>query len=102
MDVEFSQNGASGIITLNRPDALNALTLSMVRDMAPVLKIGRAIRRSNMSSLKGRVKRAFAPVVIFARCMIGGVPVTPRQPAFIAKNTRSTISSKHFPNPILP
>ena len=37
MDVEFSQNGASGIITLNRPDALNALTLSMVRDMTPVL-----------------------------------------------------------------
>ena len=38
MEVEFSQNGAGGIITLNRPDALNALTLSMVRDMAPVLE----------------------------------------------------------------
>ena len=25
MDVKFSQNGASGVITLNRPDALNAL-----------------------------------------------------------------------------
>ena len=37
MDVEFSQNGASGVITLNRPDALNALTLSMVRDMTPLL-----------------------------------------------------------------
>ena len=37
MDVEFSQNGASGVITLNRPDALNALTLSMVREMTPVL-----------------------------------------------------------------
>ena len=37
MDVEFSQNGASGVITLNRLDALNALTLSMVRDMTPVL-----------------------------------------------------------------
>ena len=38
MEVEFSQNGAGGIITLNRPDALNALTLSMVRDIAPVLE----------------------------------------------------------------
>ena len=37
MDVKFSHNGASGVITLNRPDALNALTLSMVRDITPVL-----------------------------------------------------------------
>ena len=37
MDVKFSQNGSSGVITLNRPDALNALTLSMVRDITPVL-----------------------------------------------------------------
>ena len=37
MDVTFAQNGASGVITLNRPAALNALTLSMVRDITPVL-----------------------------------------------------------------
>ncbi len=35
--VKFQQNGASGIITLNRPEALNALTLSMVRAMFPQL-----------------------------------------------------------------
>ncbi len=38
MNVEFTQSGAGGIITLNRPDALNALTLSMVRDIMPVLQ----------------------------------------------------------------
>ena len=38
MEVKFSRNGASGVITLNRPDALNALTLSMVRDITPVLQ----------------------------------------------------------------
>ncbi|MEC8565847.1 MAG: enoyl-CoA hydratase/isomerase family protein, partial [Pseudomonadota bacterium] len=38
MDVKFSQNSTSGVITLNRPDALNALTLSMVRDITQLLK----------------------------------------------------------------
>jgi enoyl-CoA hydratase len=38
-EVLFQQNGASGVITLNRPDALNALTLNMVRLMLPQLQI---------------------------------------------------------------
>ena len=36
-EVLFEQRGKSGIITLNRPDALNALTLNMVRLMKPML-----------------------------------------------------------------
>ena len=36
-EVLFEIVGKSGIITLNRPDALNALTLNMVRLMKPVL-----------------------------------------------------------------
>lgn len=37
-EVSFAQHGASGVITLNRPQALNALTLNMVRLMVPQLQ----------------------------------------------------------------
>ncbi len=36
-EVILSQVGSCGLITLNRPQALNALTLNMVREIAPVL-----------------------------------------------------------------
>ena len=36
-EVLFEKRGAMGLITLNRPEALNALTLNMVRLMKPVL-----------------------------------------------------------------
>lgn len=37
-EVIIRREGAAGIIHLNRPKALNALTLGMVRDIAPALK----------------------------------------------------------------
>ncbi|MGI9386515.1 MAG: enoyl-CoA hydratase/isomerase family protein [Methyloligellaceae bacterium] len=37
-EVLFSKAGAAGVITLNRPDALNAVTLGMVREMHPQLR----------------------------------------------------------------
>ena len=37
-EVLFERRGRAGLITLNRPDALNALTLSMVRRMHPQLQ----------------------------------------------------------------
>ncbi len=36
-DVLFSRQGNAGVVTLNRPEALNAVTLGMVRDMHPQL-----------------------------------------------------------------
>mgnify|MGYP003308555272 CR=1 FL=1 len=37
-EVFFEVKGSLGLITLNRPKALNALTLSMVREIHPKLK----------------------------------------------------------------
>ena len=37
-EVFFEVKGTLGLITLNRPKALNALTLSMVREIHPQLK----------------------------------------------------------------
>ena len=38
-EVFFEKKGSLGLITLNRPEALNALTLNMVRLIHPKLKI---------------------------------------------------------------
>ncbi len=37
-DILFERRGALGVATLNRPDALNALTLGMIRRLAPRLR----------------------------------------------------------------
>ena len=37
-EIFFEVKGTLGLITLNRPKALNALTLSMVREIHPQLK----------------------------------------------------------------
>ena len=37
-EILFDRKGAAGIVTLNRPHALNALTLAMVRALASKLR----------------------------------------------------------------
>ena len=46
--VKAEVNGALGVITLNRPEALNALNLPMVRDLTPkriAMAMGAALGR---------------------------------------------------------
>ena len=38
-EVFLEKKGSLGLITLNRPEALNALTLNMVREIYPKLKL---------------------------------------------------------------
>lgn len=40
-EVLLERRGCAGVITLNRPKALNALNLSMIRQIYPQLKVGR-------------------------------------------------------------
>ena len=44
-DILFERRGTAGIVTLNRPEALNALTHAMVRALTAQLAAGRTIRR---------------------------------------------------------
>ncbi|XP_015115719.1 3-hydroxyisobutyryl-CoA hydrolase, mitochondrial [Diachasma alloeum] len=56
-DVLFEEVGESGLITLNRPKALNALNLSMVRKIHPVLKKWESSK--NMVVIRGSGDKAF-------------------------------------------
>ena len=49
-EVFFEKKGSLGLITLNRPEALNALTLNMVRLIHPKLKIWEGFLRFAVSS----------------------------------------------------
>ena len=57
--VQFETKGNKGIITLNRPKALNALNLDMVRLIYPQLKKWESDSKMKMVILKGAGEKAF-------------------------------------------
>jgi enoyl-CoA hydratase len=59
-EVLFERRGAAGVITLNRPKALNALTLGMVRAMHPKLKEWAADDAVKLVIVEGAGGKAFS------------------------------------------
>ena len=55
----FERRGMSAASSLNRPKALNALTLPMIRAMTRSFAPGRRMRRSRRSCWPGRGEKAF-------------------------------------------
>jgi enoyl-CoA hydratase len=58
-EILFERRGAAGLITLNRPKALNALNLNMVSAMRAQLKIWAADPAVNCVVIRGAGERAF-------------------------------------------
>ena len=67
----ISQVGYAGIITLNRPEALNALTIAMVRDMSDSL-----IKWQDDDTVKLVIIRASAPRALCGRGCKRGCLIT--------------------------
>ncbi|HEX7775518.1 MAG TPA: enoyl-CoA hydratase/isomerase family protein [Parvibaculum sp.] len=59
-EVLFERRGGAGVITLNRPKALNALTLGMVRAMHPQLKAWAADDTVKLVIVEGAGGKAFS------------------------------------------
>ncbi|KQP59314.1 enoyl-CoA hydratase/isomerase family protein [Methylobacterium sp. Leaf112] len=58
-DILFERHGAVGLVTLNRPRALNALTLDMIRAMHAQLSVWETDDAVTRIVLRGAGKRAF-------------------------------------------
>lgn len=59
-EVLFARDGVAGVITLNRPKALNALTLNMVRLMHPQLQAWAADDAVKLVIIEGAGEKAFS------------------------------------------
>ena len=68
-DLLSERLGRAGVITLNRPKALNALTLGMVHGIVEALRASAPIRRWRMSSSGRRASGPSAPAATSARTM---------------------------------
>jgi len=58
-DVLFDRVGGAGIVTLNRPKALNALNLSMIRKISPMIEQWESDPSTTMIIMKGAGGKAF-------------------------------------------
>lgn len=58
-EILFEEKGGVGLITLNRPKALNALTLGMIREMDPKLQAWETDDSIKAIVIKGAGEKAF-------------------------------------------
>jgi len=59
LEIVLERRGATGLVVLNRPRALNALTLGMIRDFQPVLDAWALDREIKAVVVRGAGERAF-------------------------------------------
>ena len=84
--LHFDRHGHAALITLDRPEALNALTVQMVTDMAAQLRDWADDAGVTLVIISSSQSRAFCAGgdVIEAVSMIKDDPVTGAQPYFTA------------------
>ena len=73
-DVLFEQRGNAGLITLNRPKALNALSLGMVRDLTTALTAWRGNASVTVVAIRGsnKIGQPGTPEALFGGFCAGG------------------------------
>ena len=88
MNIKTEINGAAGIATLNRPDALNALNTELLNELADALESWDQDDKVRCMIVTGS-ERAFAAGVVLRICAIRRHPLRHRQPS------ERTVSSLH-------
>lgn len=99
-EVIVERQGSAGIIRLNRPRALNSLTLDMVRSIDAALSEFAADADVATVVVMGEESAASAPVAISARCTRAGVPARRWRKTSGATSFISITASPSIPNPM--
>jgi len=100
-EVLFERQGRAGVITLNRPKALNALTLSMVDAMTAQLKAWRDDRDVEMVIVRGAGEKAFCAGGDIRALYDSGKAGTPYVIDFYAREYRLNTLIKRYPKPYI-
>lgn len=100
-EVLFERQGRAGVITLNRPKALNALTLNMVDAMDAQLRSWRNDPDVEMVIVKGAGERAFCAGGDIRALYDSGKAGTPYVIDFYAREYRLNTLIKRYPKPYI-
>ncbi len=99
-EVIIQRQGSAGLIRLNRPQALNSLTLPMIRAIASALGDFAADPSIASVIVKGRANGPSAPAAISACCMKAANEALRKPRHSGARNFASTMPLPTIPNPI--
>lgn len=100
-DVLFEKRGRGGIITLNRPKALNALTLDMVHAMREQLDEWRDDRDIELVVIRGAGERAFCAGGDIRALYESGKSGNPYAIDFYRHEYRLNTQIKRYPKPYI-
>lgn len=100
-EVLFEQRGRAGLITLNRPKALNALTLDMVHAMRAKLEEWRDDETIEIVVVRGAGERAFCAGGDIRALYESGKAGTPYVIDFYAHEYRLNLMIKRYPKPYI-
>jgi len=100
-EVLFERQGRAGVITLNRPKALNALTLNMVDAMDAQLRSWRNDPAVELVIVRGAGERAFCAGGDIRALYDSGKAGTPYVIDFYAREYRLNTLIKRYPKPYI-
>ncbi|HTO39881.1 MAG TPA: enoyl-CoA hydratase/isomerase family protein, partial [Rhizomicrobium sp.] len=100
-EILFEQRGAIGLITLNRPKALNALTHAMCLDMKAQLSAWARDGGIACVVIRGAGERAFCAGGDIRALYDSGRAGTPYALDFYRDEYRLNAAIKHFPKPYI-
>ncbi|WP_342642204.1 enoyl-CoA hydratase/isomerase family protein [Rhodoligotrophos ferricapiens] len=100
-EVLFERRGRAGIITLNRPKALNALTLSMVREIHPMLRSWAEDPEIGHVIIKAAGDKAFCAGGDIRALHDWGLAKAPEFLDFYREEYQLNAFIKHFPKPYI-
>jgi enoyl-CoA hydratase len=100
-EVLFERRGRAGLITLNRPKALNALTLNMVDAMDAQLRVWQTEKDVELVLVRGAGERAFCAGGDIRALYDSGRAGTPYVIDFYAREYRLNTLIKRYPKPYI-